>query len=271
LGEHNIVAGVLPSDPENDERVQRRLSEVFSRADTAEIIRAFDEAFHNRTLSLRSLFRDEQRRIANLILSDSIASSAAAYRAIYESQGPLIRFLHDLSIPVPPAWKAAAEMVINNQLRAAFERPGLDMAGIQGYLKEAATSQINLAIPALEFAVRRRVEQEAEQFEENPSSLEMAQKFRQVVDFALSLPFPVALWDAQTVLYGALAGLAQGQLRAKNGDFAAQAAWREELAHLSDRLKVVPPVGATEAADTAARAAAADGDTGAGASNRLPQ
>ena len=55
-------------------RYAKHLSEVFSRADTAEIIRVFDEAFHKRTFSLRSLFRDEQRKITNLILADSLAA-----------------------------------------------------------------------------------------------------------------------------------------------------------------------------------------------------
>ena len=62
LGEHNVIAGVLPTNAEQDETLQKTLSEVFSRADTAEIIRVFDEAFHKRTFSLRSLFRDEQRK-----------------------------------------------------------------------------------------------------------------------------------------------------------------------------------------------------------------
>ena len=118
LGEHNIIAGVLPPNPDEDDALQKKLSEVFSRADTAEIIRVFDEAFHKRTFSLRSLFRDEQRKIINLILADSLASSAAAYRSIYESQAPLIRFLHDLSIPVP----AAHEVCSRNRPQQSITR-----------------------------------------------------------------------------------------------------------------------------------------------------
>ena len=238
LGEHNIIAGVLPSNPEQDETLRKTISDVFLRADTAEIIRVFDDVFHKRTFSLRSLFRDEQRKITNLILADSLKASAAAYRSIYESQAPLIRFLHDLSIPVPPALKSAAEFAINNQLRSAFERSELDPNSLQCYFKEASASQISLDVDTLEFVIRKRLEREAAQSAEHLDELEKAHKLRELVDFVQSLPFPVALWEAQNVLYGPLMHSLHSDLGiANNGDLASKAL-RDELSQLSERLKI---------------------------------
>ena len=243
LGEHNVIAGVLPPNPAEDDTLQKKLSEVFSRADTAEIIRVFDEAFHKRTFSLRSLFRDEQRKIINLILADSLASSAAAYHSIYESQAPFIRFLHDLSIPVPTAMKSAAEIALNNQLRGAFERPELDPSSIQSYFKEATASQINLDVATLEFVIRKRLEKEAEQFPMHLDEIENAHKLRQFVDLVLSLPFPVILWEVQNILYGPLTQSLQGDLGiANNGDDPARKALRDELSQLCERLKIYSPL-----------------------------
>jgi len=241
LGEHNIIAGVLPSNPSEDEALRRKISEAFSRADTAEIIRVFDEVFHKKTISLRSLFRDEQRKITDLILSDSLASSAAAFRSIYESQAPLIRFLQDLSIPVPTALKSAAEIALNNQLRAAFERPDLDTGSIQSYLKEAAASQIHLDSQTLEFVIRKRLENDAAQLANHLNDLEYVHKLRQRVDFVLSLPFPVVLWDAQNVLYGPLKqSLHSDQGISQNGNESGKAL-RDELSQLSERLRISSP------------------------------
>jgi alpha-amylase/alpha-mannosidase (GH57 family) len=241
LGEHNIIAGVLPSNPAEDETLRKALSEAFSRADTAEIIRVFDEVFHKRTFSLRSLFRDEQRKITEMILADSLASSAVAYRSIYESQAPLIRFLHDLSIPVPAALRSAAEIALNNQLHAAFERPELDPPSIQSYFKEAAASQINLTVEPLEFTIRKRLEREVEAYAQHLDSLDYVRKLRQLVDFVLSLPFPVVLWEAQNVLYRPLTETLHSAVGiANNGDLAGKAL-RDELSQVSERLKIFSP------------------------------
>jgi alpha-amylase/alpha-mannosidase (GH57 family) len=236
LGEHNIIAGVRPSNPDEDGALRQHLSEVFSRADTAEIIRVLDEAFPKRTFSLRSLFRDEQRRIINLVLAESLASSAAAYRSVYESQAPLIRFLYDLSIPVPGALKSAAEIALNNQLRAAFERPDLDASSIQGSLREVAASHVELDVATLEFAIRKRLEKDAEQVAKHLDKIEIARKLRQFVDLVVSLPFPVVLWEVQNILYGPVTQSFRGDAVDPS-----QTALRDELFQLSERLKILRP------------------------------
>jgi alpha-amylase/alpha-mannosidase (GH57 family) len=241
LGEHNIIAGVRPSNLEEYEALRRNFSEVFSRADIAEIIHAFDETFATHTFSLRSLFRDEQRKVTNLILADSLSASVAAYRSIYESQASLIRFLYDLSIPVPRDVKTAAEIALNNQLRMAFERPELDADSIQSLLREAVGSHIDLDVTTLEFVIRRRLEKEAEQFAENLEKMDNTHKFRRFVDLVISMPFPVVLWNAQNISYGPLKKFLNGESAKMNGDDSARKAFRDELLQLSEGLRIASP------------------------------
>jgi alpha-amylase/alpha-mannosidase (GH57 family) len=234
LGEHNIIAGVRPLRPDEDEGFRANLSEIFSRADIAELIRVFDEAFQKRTFSLRSLFRDEQRKIVDLILAESLASSNAAYGSIYESQAPLIRFLYDLSIPVPSSIKAASEIALNNKIRAAFERPELDPGAIESFFREAAASHVNLDVATLEFVIRGRLEKEVGKLAGLLDEIESARKLRQIVDLVTSLPFPVNLWETQNALYCPLT-------KSRNGGGTDQGpkALEDELTALRERLKIV--------------------------------
>ncbi|MGC1688281.1 MAG: DUF3536 domain-containing protein [Candidatus Acidiferrales bacterium] len=236
LGEHNVIAGVLPSSPDDHEAFRKNLSEVFFRADIAEIIHVFDDTFGARIFSLRSLFRDEQRKVTNLILADSLSSAAAAYRSIYDTQAPLIRFLYDLSIPVPPALKAAAQIVLNNQLRLAFEKTDLDPSSVRSFLREALASHIDLDVTTLEFAIRKRLEQEAEEVAKHLDQIDPVHKFLQFADLISSLPFQVDLWTAQNILYNPLRQMLKGDPAA--GNAAAQAPLRDELRELGERIKI---------------------------------
>ena len=168
LGDHNVTAGIRPADASSEED-QKKLVAAFSQADTAEVIRLLDQVYGNKTFSLRQLFRDEQRKITNLILKESLNSAAAVYRTVFESQAPLIRFLNGLDIPVPPALKSAAEIALNNQLEQYLERPDLDPDSIQGLLREAAASKISLDSTTLEYKVRKRLEKDAADFAANPA------------------------------------------------------------------------------------------------------
>lgn len=215
LGDHNITGGARAFDKiENYEELKSRLIAAFSTADTAELIQILTAEFPGGSFSLRTLFRDEQRKIVELILNDSLASAAVTFRGIYENQAPLIRFLSGLGIPVPYPFQAAAEVALNGQLKQAFEKPDLDMDSIDGYLREATATHIKLDATGLEFTIRQRLEQEAGLFAKDPLVLNSAQQLRKHLEFASSLPFGVVIWEVQNICYGPLIKTI-GELRAK--------------------------------------------------------
>jgi alpha-amylase/alpha-mannosidase (GH57 family) len=240
LGDHNVTGGVRRADgPERYEELKTKLIDCFSRADTAAVIRILDEEFSEHSYSLSSLFRDEQRKIVGLILNDSLTSAAAAYRSIYENQAPLIRFLNSLNIPVPPAFKAAADVAVNSQLRQSFERADLDGDNIQSFLKEAATSRVPLDTTTLEFTIRKRLEEQAARFAERPDDMENVQRFRKQLELTQTLPFPVTLWEVQNISYAPLMkAIEHRRLATENNDPQASA-WMKELTALRDGLRIL--------------------------------
>jgi hypothetical protein len=197
-----------------------------------------DQAFAKKTFSLRQLFRDEQRRIINIILNDSLASAGAVYRTIFENQAPLIRFLNGLAIPVPNALKSAAEVALNSQLQQSFERPDLDPDNIQGLLKETAATNIALDGTTLEYVIRKRIEKEATGFAANPDDLVAAERLRKLLDLIPSLPFPVTLWEAQNICYPPLVkAFGQNGWGAAKTDPMVQQRF-DELTHLAAQLQI---------------------------------
>jgi hypothetical protein len=75
---------------------------------------------------------------------------------------------------------------------------------IHSYLKEASIGNIALDVPGLEYAIRKRLETEAQDFASAPSNLEAVQKLTALLKFVSTLPFPVVLWEVQNICYGPL-------------------------------------------------------------------
>jgi hypothetical protein len=200
LGDHNVTAGIQTAGKVSDES-RNKLVEAFTQADTAEVIRLLDQTYGKEVFSLRQLFKDEQRKITNLIITDSINSAAAVYRTVFDSQAPLIRFLNGLDIPVPNALKSAAEIALNNQLEEVLDKPELDYDSIHGLLREAAASKISLDATTLEYKLRKRLETDAAEFAANPSDVATAERMIKLLDLLPSLPFPVQIWEAQNRIY----------------------------------------------------------------------
>ena len=242
LGDHNVSAGVQPAQRFSEED-QKKLVSAFGQADTAEVIRLLDQVYGRNIFSLRQLFRDEQRKIANLILKDSVNSAAAVYRTFFESQAPLIRFLNGLDIPVPNALKSAAEIALNNQLQQALERPEPDFEVIRGLLREAAGEKIALDATTLEYKVRKRLEGDAAAFAADPTDLAAADRMTKLLDLFPSLPFPVTLWEAQNLTYRPLLTAYENNgWHAENPDPTAMHR-HEELKRLASQLHILLPQG----------------------------
>jgi alpha-amylase/alpha-mannosidase (GH57 family) len=240
LGDHNVTAGVRPALNASEDDA-KKLAECFDKADTAGVIRLLDQVYGKDVFSLRQLFRDEQRKITNVVLNESLNSAAAIYRTVFESQAPLIRFLNGLEIPVPSALRSAAEIAVNSQLQQYLDRPELDSDSILGLLREASATKVALDTTTLEYKVRKRVEKEAAAFAANPSDTASAERMSKLLDLVPSFPFPIVLWEAQNVVYRPLIAAFQQNGWHSPGVDPAATHRHEELSRLAEKLQILLP------------------------------
>jgi alpha-amylase/alpha-mannosidase (GH57 family) len=244
LGDHNIAGGVREFESDDRFRELRdKLNEAFTRADTAEAIRILDEQFNKKIFSLHSIFRDEQRRIINTILKETLNTVSGSLRTMYESQAPLLRFLNALSVPVPDAFLSVASIALNSQLRQALERPEIDAAAVRGLLHEAELNRIQLDQATLEYTIRKRIEDQAALFRQNPDHFDALKRLHSLLDVATELPFPVTLWAAQNLCFQQLAqngASHNGDGKPKPGQ-TPEPDWGPELIAVRERLHIHGP------------------------------
>jgi alpha-amylase/alpha-mannosidase (GH57 family) len=243
MGDHNLVAGVRGVQEKDYQALKQKLAESFAKADTTELIRLIDENFGEKMYTLRNLFRDEQRKVLRLILNDSLTDAAAAYRSIYEPHAQLMRMLNDLGVPIPKAFQTAAGIALNSQLRQAFRNGGVDTDHVRSLLKEAASNHVELDVPTLEYAIRKKTEECAGAFVSDPENCEAALKLKRLLDLIESLPFGVNLWEAQNTVYGALAKFdRKARAAAGNGNSDSQHdACPEALRSIQEKLSLQMP------------------------------
>jgi alpha-amylase/alpha-mannosidase (GH57 family) len=237
--DHNVWGGVRPYFKDDGyEAMAGEISEAFNRADFAQVIRLIDRIFKERSYSLKSLFKDEQRKIAIQILKTTLQEAEAAYREIYEPNMPLMRFVEELGVPLPRAFDLAAQFVLNTDLHRAFEEEELDLQRISLLLRQARQRRVALDAAGLGFAVRKAMQRLGKEFRDSPADTARVKMLESFVDLVKSLPFPVTLWDLQSVYYELMHSLLPAMReRAEGGDKKARE-WFDEFTSLGRKLSV---------------------------------
>jgi len=239
LGEHNVAGGVRTfQGKEEFDALVREVKNVFDRADFPAVLRLIDSHFDGHTYTLKSLFRDEQRRIIDRLLETTLEEAEAEYRQVYEMNAPLMRFLADLSIPLPNAFQMAAELVINTSLIEAFAHEDLDLDRARDLVREATAAGVALDSEGLSFVLEETLESMAERLRRQPNDVDLLEKLDSVAGLIESLPFQVNLWKTQNLFYSMLHDNFEDYLeRAERGDPLAER-WVRGFRQLGAKLGV---------------------------------
>jgi alpha-amylase/alpha-mannosidase (GH57 family) len=235
MGDHSLSAGVRKyAGDETYNRTVEDLQKAFSRADVPAVIRVMDQEFGGAIYSLKSLFRDEQRRIINHILQSTLKEAEASLRGIYEHHAPLLRFLSDANYPRPKALAVAAEFVLNASLRNQFRAEFLDLDEVKNILAQAKQEGVALDSEGLAYSMQHRLVALMKHLCRHPSNFGLLRKIRSLLDLIAELPFTVNLWKVEN-LYYELSRTVYPQLAAKSD---VQPEWNEEFLKLGNRLRI---------------------------------
>jgi alpha-amylase/alpha-mannosidase (GH57 family) len=209
LGDQNLSAAVRRYDSGNPAEVDAFLAfsteigTAIRRANLPEVIRLIDRFFGETTYSLTSLFADEQHRILNTILDQTISEMEDSLRKIYEDHASLLHYLTETGMAAPPALASAARFAINASLRRAIEADAFDPDEIATLLGRAEADQIPLDTQLLGYTAGQRMKRAMIQLERstpndhtNGDALATALL---ISDAIHHMPFEVNIWQAQNI------------------------------------------------------------------------
>jgi hypothetical protein len=240
LGDHNLHCGVGDDDSENAYiKVANEIQKAFDSADFPEIVQRINDHFGPLTYSLKSLFRDEQKMILDLILESTMQEIETLYRRIYEDHAPLMRYLKSSGMPQPEGLKMAAEFALNANLRRTFADETLPIDHAKALMVEAEEEGIHLDTATLEYALRKSMEQLAEQLAEDPSNLTVLNRLKEALDLLPSLPFQVNLWTIQNICYEVLQTSYKDMKQDAAREKKKAKGWIEPFSGLAERLSIM--------------------------------
>jgi alpha-amylase/alpha-mannosidase (GH57 family) len=236
-GDHNLSGGIREFRGEKEyDQMAKEMKQAFIKADFHETLRTMDRHFGSSTYSLKSLFRDEQRAILNLILKNTIDDADSVYLKLYENNGPLLQFLMELNVPIPRSLQTAMEFYLNGNLRQAVQQDEIDFEKINALLYDAQRAKLTLDVSGLRYDLEKTLEKTMSHLKNGDSKPEHVQKAEATCTLVSSLPFEINLWKVQNDVFKISKNVfPQIQKKAQEGDTAAQT-WIKAFNSLGEKL-----------------------------------
>ena len=237
MGEHNVTGGVAKfSSGEQYETMLREVKAAYDAADFPETIRVLDRHFGHAAYSLKSLFKDDQRRILNEILASTREDLENRFRLITERYEPLAKFMESVHAPPPPALEAVFDMVLHGDVRRAIEAEKADLDQLRDLLQHARAHNGRVLDEDISYAAKNKMERLMQQFAVEPNEISRISAIEEFAEAVLPVDLGLNLWKVQDLYWDLLQKAAPSfRQRAEVGDEEARE-WLNRFASLGERL-----------------------------------
>jgi hypothetical protein len=190
LGDHNIVGGVRQYSGEDlFNQMHQEIKETFLKSDISETMRLIEKHFEEHSYSLWHLFKDEQRKVLNQILSSTLKDIENSLLQIKEHHFPITQAMSQMNVPLPKALAVTMELAFNIDLLQALENEPLDTNRLKNLVVQARRWSIEVDKTTLGFVASNEINNIMQKFLRQPQDIGLLE----AVDSLLSILNPLTL------------------------------------------------------------------------------
>lgn len=122
LGQHHIV-GHYANSMDNDEfeTMHLELRDAFRQNQVNTMIEIMQRYFGDQRFSFEDLFRDEKRKVLEMLMENDLELARSSYKKIYDRSYDLVKKMRSSGMAIPDLLKRNMEAVINNEIVRFFQ------------------------------------------------------------------------------------------------------------------------------------------------------
>lgn len=148
MGQHTIIGNLsLDMDDDKFKNMQVRILKAFDESRVGDVIGIMQTFFGPDKYTLWNLFKDEKRKVLNIIMEKSMQQVESSFRSIYNKDYPLINALAKNDIPIPAAYKTTLQYVVNADLRKCFLSERVNVQELQRIETELSKWKLSIEDP----------------------------------------------------------------------------------------------------------------------------
>ncbi len=239
LGGQNLFAALGTMTQDQGRQHEQELAAAFRKGETSEVMRLMNVLFYGDNYSIPHLFKDEQRRILDQLMDTTWQEIEYSFRHIYEHNYAMMQLMHNMNIPLPKAFSAPAEFIINRDLCALIRNEQNNTRRIRLLLDDVRRFSLSLDHKRIQFECSRRADRLFQDLQKDPTDIVQLIRIKELLCIIQELGTDMNLQNPQNIFF-TLAKHTYPDIRQKAdaGDEKAKQ-WVEHFETLAQQLNLV--------------------------------
>ncbi|MEQ9438619.1 MAG: DUF3536 domain-containing protein [Cyclobacteriaceae bacterium] len=202
LGDHHLFGGVRDySGEEPFQTMREEVVRAFQKSRVHEAIVLLDKHFGTHNYSFWHLFKDDQKKILNQVLENTLTSVEGTFRRIYEDNYSLLQAMKELSIDPPRPLKFPGDFTVNAQLQRILESEEIDMRELSIVADSIQHLSVELDQVGLNYLAADRVNKMMNRLKEDPLNDRLIGKVVKFIQVCKQVNLSPDLWEAQNIAF----------------------------------------------------------------------
>ena len=202
LGDHNLNGGIRKFVGDKAfSLMQQHMKAAFAKSDIAEIIRLMDRHFGMHTYSLWHLFRDQQRKVFDQIMSTTLDEIDKSFRQVYEHTYPIMQAMQEMNIAFPKPFGGTIEFILDRDLRSLLEDEELDLEQMGRVVDEITRWSCEIDRTTLSFMASKKINGLMGKISCSSEANRFMQTIIEILDKLAILSLEIDLWEPQNTFF----------------------------------------------------------------------
>ena len=202
LGDHNLNGGIRKFGGEKAfSLMQQQMKAAFAKSDIAEIVRLMDKHFGTHTYSLWHLFKDQQRKVFDQIMSTTLDEIERSFRQVYENTYPIMQAMKEMNISFPKPFGSTIEFILDRDLYSLLEDKELNLEQMGRVVDEITRWSCEIDRAKLSYIASKKISGLMEKLSCTPEAVPFMQTIIELLDKLAILSLEIDLWEAQNTFF----------------------------------------------------------------------
>ncbi|MFD2247322.1 DUF3536 domain-containing protein [Pontibacter ruber] len=202
LGDHQLYGGVRQFvSPEAFQALEQEMTSSFDKGSVSEVIMQLDKHFESHNYSFWHLFKDDQRKILDQVLANTMQGIENDFKQVYDNNYPLMLAMKNFGLQLPRPLQLTIEYVVNSRMQNVFIDVELDVDELLKLHAEVQRMGIKLETESINFYATQRVDSLMRELEQEPENQELMQLIIELLSALENSPLEPDYWHAQNIAF----------------------------------------------------------------------